>query len=80
MSVERMDVLRGVLRDGDFSCKCTVKLLTTLTAGQAGNAVRTRLEIASVEQTPPDGLYRLNVLGRIFKVRYESGVWPTLHL
>lgn len=77
---EKTDILPGVLRAKAFQCNCTVSLVTKLTPGKSGNAVWTSLTIASAEKTPPDGTYKLDVLGRVFKVRRESGVWPTLSL
>jgi hypothetical protein len=77
---EKTDMLPGVLRAKAFKCNCTVSLVTKLTPGASGNAVWTSLHIASAEKTPPDGTYKLDVLGRIFKVRRESGQWPTLSL
>lgn len=79
---DKTDTLPGVLRgDGDMvECKCTVSLLTKLTPKSSVNAVSTSLRIDTAEQSPPDGNYRLNVRGRIFKVRREGGQWPILTL
>ena len=38
------------------------------------------LTIDSAGQLLPDGMYRLDVRGRIFKVRRDGGKWPTLQL
>ena len=61
-------------------CKCTVALVTRLTPGTSANAVLTSLRIDSAEQSPPDGIYRLDVRGRIFKIRREGGKWPILRI
>ena len=81
-STDKTDLFPGVLHgDGDaVQCKCTVALVTKLTPGTAANAVFTSLRIESTEQTPPDGIYRLNVRGRIFKIRREGGKWPILKI
>ena len=76
----KTDVLQGVLRGQDCNCKCTVALVTNLTAGNAGNGVWTSLSITSAEQPLPDGLYDLDVHGRVFHVHCEGGRWPTLQL
>ncbi|MGA9586117.1 MAG: hypothetical protein WBQ95_12360 [Terracidiphilus sp.] len=78
----KTDVFPGILRgDGNVvQCRCTVALETKLTPGTSANAVLTWLRIDSAGQTPPDGLYRLDVRGRIFKVRREGGKWPILRL
>jgi hypothetical protein len=79
---DKTDLFPGILRgDGDLiQCKCTVALVTRLTPGTSANAVLTSLRIDSAEQSPPDGIYRLDVRGRIFKVRREGGKWPILRL
>ncbi len=79
---DKTDVFPGILRgDGNVvQCKCTVALVTKLTPGTSANAVLTSLRIESAEQSPPDGIYRLDVRGRIFKVRREGGKWPILRL
>ena len=79
---DRTDSFPGILRgDGDpAQYKCTVVLVTKLTRGTSANAVSTSLRIDSADQSPPDGLYRLDVRGRVFKVRREGGKWPTLRL
>lgn len=79
---EKADTFPGVLRgEGDTTeCKCTVAVLTRLTPGKSRNAISTSVRIDSAEQSPPDGDYRLNVRGRIFKVRRVGGQWPLLTL
>jgi hypothetical protein len=63
-----------------MECKCTVALVTKLSPGRSANAVSTSLRIDSAEQSPPDGMYRLDVRGRTFKVRREGGKWPLVRL
>jgi hypothetical protein len=79
---DKTDVFPGILRgDGNaIQYKCTVALMTRLTPGTSANAVLSCLRIDSAEQSPPDGMYRLDVRGRIFKVRREGGKWPILQL
>jgi hypothetical protein len=79
---DKTDLFPGILRaDGDkVQYKCTVALATKLTRGASSNAVFSSLTIDSSGQALPDGNYRLNVRGRIFKVRREGGKWPTLQL
>jgi hypothetical protein len=79
---DKTDLFPGILRrDGDaVESKCTVALVTKLTPGTSANAVFTSLRIESTEQSPPDGIYRLNVRGRIFKIRREGGKWPILRI
>jgi hypothetical protein len=81
-SSDKTDFFPGILRgDGDAAqYKCTVALVTKLTRGPSANAVSTSLRIDSAGQSPPDGNYRLDVRGRIFKVRREGGKWPILQL
>ena len=80
-STDRTDTMPGVLRgDGKMECRCTVALVTKLTPGRSSNAVATCLRIDWAEQSPPDGNYRLDVRGRIFKVRREGGQWPMVSL
>jgi hypothetical protein len=81
-STDKTDLFPGVLRgDGDVvQCKCMVALVTRLSPGKSANAVRTSLRIDSAEQSPPDGIYRLDVRGRVFKVRRTGGKWPILQL
>jgi hypothetical protein len=80
--MEKTDLFPGTLRgDGTaIQYKCTVALVTKLIPGKSGNAVSTILSIDSADQSPPDGIYRLDVRGRIFKVLREGGKWPTLRL
>lgn len=79
---DKTDVFSGILRgDGDaMQYKCTVALVTKLTPGTSANGVLTSLRIDSSDQSPPDGIYRLDVRGRTFKVRREGGKWPILRL
>jgi hypothetical protein len=79
---ERTDSFPGILRGngGVVECKCTVALVTRLTPGTSANAVLTSLRIDSAEQSPPDGIYHLDVRGRTFKVRREGGKWPILRI
>jgi hypothetical protein len=83
-SADKTDLFPGILHgDGRgvvVECKCTVALVTRLTPGTSANAVTTSLRIEAAEQSPPDGNYRLNVRGRIFKIRREGGQWPVLKL
>ena len=76
------DVIAATLQgDGDaVQHKCTVSLITKLTRGASANGVLTSLRIDSAGQPLPDGNYRLDVRGRIFKVRREGGKWPLLHI
>jgi hypothetical protein len=76
----KTDVFPGFLQGDAVQCKCTVSLVTRLTRGKSAHAVFTSLRIDSADQSPPDGIYRLDVRGRIFKVRREGGKWPILHL
>ena len=79
---DKTDLFPGILRgDGNaVQCKCTVSLVTRLTPGTSANAVSTCLRIDSAENSPPDGLYRLDVRGRTFKIRREGGKWPILKI
>ena len=81
---DKTDLFPGILhgdgRGNVVEWKCTVTLETRLTPGTSANAVTTSLRINSAEQSPPDGNYRLNIRGRIFKVRREGGQWPVLTL
>ncbi len=79
---DKTDLFPGILRgEGNVvQYKCTVALETRLTAGASANAVLTFLRIDSAEPSPPDGMYRLDVRGRIFKLRREGGKWPILQL
>ena len=76
------DVIAATLQaDGDaMRHKCTVSLVTKLTRGATANGVSTSLRIDSGSPSLPDGNYRLDVRGRIFKVRREGGKWPLLHI
>ena len=79
---DKTDLFPGILHaDGKGpQCKCTVALVSRLTPGISANAVSTSLRIESAEQSPPDGNYRLNVRGRIFKLRRVDGEWPVLKI
>ena len=79
---DKTDLFPGILRgEGDvIQCKCTVALVTKVTPGTVANAVLTSLRIDSADESPPDGIYRLDVRGRIFKVRREGGKWAILRL
>ncbi len=81
-STDKTDFFTGTLRgDRDkVQYKCTVALVTKLTPGTSGHAVASSLKIDSAGQSLPDGMYRLDVRGRIFKVRREGGKWPILRL
>ncbi|HTM16240.1 MAG TPA: hypothetical protein VL135_05030 [Terracidiphilus sp.] len=43
-------------------------------------AVWTSLRITAAAQTPPDGIYRLEVHGRMFNVRRVGGQWAAIQL
>ena len=79
---DKTDLFPGILQEvGDkVQYKCTVTLVTKMTPGISGNAVRSSLKIDSADQSLPDGNYRLDVRGRIFKVRRECGKWPIVRL
>ena len=81
---DKTDLIPGILQaDGDKSkvqFKCTVALATKLSRGASAHAVSTSLTIDSAHQLLPDGIYRLDVRGRIFKVRREGGKWPIVKL
>ena len=79
---DKTDLFPGILRGegSKVEYKCTVALATKLTRGTTANAVLTDLTIDSADQSPPDGWYRLNVRGRIFKIRREGGRWPVVKL
>ena len=79
---DKTDLFPGTLRgDGDKAqYKCTVALVTKLSRGTSANAVYSSLTIDSAGQALPDGMYHLDVRGRIFKVRREGGKWPILQL
>lgn len=80
ISLDKNDLLPGILRREGFECKCKVMLASNLTGGKERFAVKTSLRIVSSEQTPPDGIYSLTVYGRVFKVRRVGGQWPSLRL
>ena len=79
---DKTDLFPGILQgDGHvLECKCTVVMVTKLLAGSSSNAVSTTLHIDSTERATPDGNYRLNVRGRIFKLCRVGGQWPLLSL
>jgi hypothetical protein len=77
---EKTNILAGVLRGDAFECKCTVALVTHLAQKSPSVSVSTSLRITSAEKAPPDGTYRLDVHGRVFKVDRENGKWATLDL
>ncbi len=81
-STDKTDSFPAVLRGEPQApeLKCTVVLETKLRPGRTGNAISTCLRIDSAGVTPPDGDYRLNVRGRIFKVQRRDGEWPILNL
>ena len=79
-SREKTDFLRGVLRGHEFESKCTVALVTRLTQKSPSVGVWTSIRIDSVEKAAPDGTYRLDVHGRIFKIDCADGKWATLSL
>ena len=74
------DHLRGILRGNEFESDCTVALVTKLNHEKPTVAVWTSLRITAASQMPPDGTYRLEVHGRVFKVKLVGGQWPTLDL
>jgi len=74
------DHLRGVLRGDAFESDCVVALVTRLNHEKPSVAVWTSLRITSASLNPPDGMYRLEVHGRTFKVQRVGGQWPTLQL
>jgi hypothetical protein len=77
---DKTDFLSGVLRGDAFQCRCKVALVTNLVPAPPGMSTRTSIQIASAEQTPPDGNYNLDIHGRVFKLRRQGGQWPTLTL
>jgi hypothetical protein len=79
-SRQKTNVLAGVLRGDSFECKCTVALETRLTQSSPSVGVWTSIRITSAEKTPPDGTYRLDVHGRVFKIDRAGGKWETLIL
>jgi len=74
------DHLRGVLRGNAFESDCTVALVTRLNHEKPSVSVWTSLRITGASQTPPDGIYSLEVHGRVFDVKLVNGKWPTLEL
>ena len=80
VTLNKEDLLPGILRGEGFECNCKVLLATRLTGGKERFAGKTRVSIVSSEQSPPDGMYSLTVYGRVFKVRRVGGQWPTLRL
>ena len=74
------DHLRGVLRGESFQSDCTVALVTKLNHEKPSVSVWTSLKITAASQTPPDGIYRLEVHGRTFDVRRVGGQWATIQL
>ena len=74
------DHQKGVLRGNEFESDCTVALVTKLNHEKPSVAVWTSLRITAAAQTPPDGVYRLEVHGRTFDVERVGGKWPTLEL
>ncbi|MBS1803363.1 MAG: hypothetical protein JST28_08340 [Acidobacteria bacterium] len=74
------DHLRGVIRGVSFQSDCTVALITKLNHEKPNVSVWTSLRIEAAAQTPPDGIYRLEVHGRMFNVRRVGGQWATIQL
>jgi hypothetical protein len=74
------DHLRGVIRGDSFQSECTVALITKLNHETPNVAVWTSLRITAALQTPPDGIYRLEVHGRMFNVRRVGGQWAAIEL
>jgi len=74
------DQLRGTIRGESFQSDCTVALVTKLDHGKPNVGVWTSLRITAATQTPPDGIYRLEVHGRTFDVKRVGGQWPTIQL
>ena len=58
------DHLQGIIRGEAFQTDCTVALSTKLNHDKPNVAVWTSLRITAAAQTPPDGIYRLEVHGR----------------
>lgn len=78
--MHRTDILPGVLQGEDFQGKCKVTLATNLTPGRSGYGGTTSLRITTTEDSLPDGIYYLNVYGRIFKIERVNGKWPPIRL
>ena len=74
------DQLRGIIRGEAFQSDCTVALITKLNHETPNVSVWTSLRITAAAQTPPDGIYRLEVHGRMFNVRRVGGQWATIQL
>ena len=74
------DHLRGVIRGESFQSDCTVALITKLDHEKPNVAVWTSLRIMVAAQTPPDGIYKLEVHGRMFDVRRVGGQWSAIQL
>jgi|KBSSwiStaDraftv2_1062776.scaffolds.fasta_scaffold227851_2 hypothetical protein len=74
------DHLQGIIRGEAFQSDCTVALITKLDHGKPTVGVWTSLRIMAAAQTPPDGIYRLEVHGRMFNVRRVGGQWATIQL
>ncbi|HXS77834.1 MAG TPA: hypothetical protein VN753_16765 [Terracidiphilus sp.] len=74
------DHLRGILRGESFQSDCTVALVTRLNHEKPSVSVWTSLRITGASQTPPDGIYRLEVHGRVFDVRRVGGQWTSIQL
>ena len=79
-SRDKTDFLPGVLRARGFECNCTVALVTRLTPGTNVD-VRTSLpDNSRQEQSPPDGAYNLDVLGRVLEEERVDSKWSSLPL
>ena len=74
------DHLRGVIRGESFQSDCTVALSTKLNHETPNVAVWTSLRITAAAQSPPDGVYKLEVHGRMFDVRRVGGQWAAIQL
>lgn len=74
------DQLRGIIRGESFQSDCTVALITKLNHERPNVAVWTSLRITAAAQTPPDGIYMLEVHGRMFNVRRVGGQWAAIQL
>ena len=74
------DHLQGIIRGEAFQTDCTLALSTKLNHDKPNVAVWTSLRITAAAQTPPDGIYRLEVHGRMFNVRRVGGQWAAIQL
>ena len=74
------DHLQVVFRGESFQSDCTVALVTKLNHEKPTVAVWTSLRITGAAETPPDGIYRLEVHGRMFNVSRVGGQWATIQL